>query len=196
MPPAPTTGVSQPAARTARRAAVASAAPAEPEIAPRPSNDRARDLADRARRLLSRTDEIQDRINRNRGVHLAPDPEPTAPPVRASRRPTELYGVRETSQGALFVHPAAREATVAIAADFNDWSPSEHTLTYNESLGVHELCVPLEPGKYEYRLVVDGAWIADPFNPDTSANPFGGTNSRFFLKGVGARPLQTAEGSD
>jgi len=195
---APVTAEGAESARHARRDAVARSAPEDTrhDTRPAPANDRARDLADRARKLLSRTGEIQDRINRARGVHLAPDPEPEQPLVRASRRPTELYGVRETAQGALFVHPAAREATVAIAADFNDWSPSEHTLRYNESLGVHELCVPLEPGKYEYRLVVDGAWIADPFNPDTSANPFGGTNSRFMLKGVRARSLQTAEGSD
>lgn len=181
------------AARAARRQAAADDAPAQP----RQSNDRARDLADRARRLLSRTGEIQERINRARTVHLAPDEAPDPPPVRANRRPAELYGVRETARGALFVHPAARDATVAIAADFNGWSPSKHTLTYNESLGVHEICIPLEPGNYEYRLVVDGAWIADPFNPNASVNPFGGANSRFSLRGVGApAPACVAEGSD
>ncbi len=184
------------AARAARQQALArNDAEAAPAPQPR-STDRARDLADRARKLLSRTGEIQDRINKARGVHLAPDVQPQEPPVRAAKRPTDLYGVRETAQGALFVHPAARDARVAIAADFNAWSPADHQLAFNESLGVHQLCVPLPPGDYEYRLVVDGAWIADPFNPSTSANPFGGTNSRFSLRGVPARELQTAEGSD
>jgi len=184
------------AARRDRRDALARTAPSDPAPPAPRTNDRARDLADSARKLLSRTGEIQERINRARGVHLAPPAEPETPLVRASRRPTELYGVRETAQGALFVHPAARDATVAIAADFNDWSPSRHTLRFNDSLGVHELCVPLEPGTYEYRLVVDGAWIADPFNPDTSSNPFGGINSTFSLRGVASPAYQTAEGSD
>jgi len=158
------------------------------------TSDRARDLADRARRMLSRSVEIQDRIARARGVHLVATP---AEPVRpASRRPTELYGVRETGRGALFVHPASREATVCIAADFNGWSATEHRLTYNESLGVHELCVPLPPGDYEYRLVVDGTWIADPFNPGISTNPYGGTNSRFTIVGNTTAAYLMAEGSD
>ena len=161
-------------------------------------SDRARDLADRARRLLSRSAEIQERISRARGVHLAPDPEPRTPPRKPTRRPTELYGVRETARGALFVHPADRDATVAIAADFNGWSASATPMTYNERLGVHEACVPLEPGTYEYRLVIDGTWIADPFNIETRSNPYGGTNSRFVIRGAraGAHATSSAEGSD
>jgi hypothetical protein len=58
--------------------------------------------------------------------------------------------------------------------------------------------VPLEPGTYEYRLVVDGTWIADPFNAETHSNPYGGTNSRFVIRGAAARAHAThsAEGSD
>jgi chromosome partitioning protein len=162
-----------------------------------PSSDRARDLADRARRLLSRSAEIQERISRARSVHLAP---PAEQPVngarkKPARRPAELYGVRETSRGALFVHPADRDASVAIAADFNGWSSASHPMRYNEALGVHEASIELAPGTYEYRLVVDGAWIADPFNPDTRSNPYGGTNSRFVIRGA-ATATPRAEGSD
>lgn len=184
-------------AREARQAALARAG--ETLEAPRHNgSDRARDLADRARRLLSRSAEIQERISRARGVHLAPDPEPRTPPRKPTRRPTELYGVRETARGALFVHPADRDATVAIAADFNGWSASATPMTYNERLGVHEACVPLEPGTYEYRLVIDGTWIADPFNIETRSNPYGGTNSRFVIRGAraGAHATSSAEGSD
>ncbi len=200
-PRAPEAGpISADAAQTARHARQQSLAKqsvsAQPAAQPRPGSDRARDLADRARRLLTRSTEIQERISKARGVHLAPDPEPTEPLRRSNRRPTELYGVRETARGALFVHPAAKETTVCIAADFNGWSATAHRLTFNESLGVHELSIPLDPGTYEYRLVVDGAWIADPFNPNTSHNPFGGTNSQFKLAGVAAQALQAAEGSD
>jgi chromosome partitioning protein len=186
--------------RHARRAAVErDRAEGVATAASPPASDRARDLADRARRLLSRSAEIQERISRARGVHLAPEPEPPANGDGArrkpARRPTELYGVRETAKGALFVHPADREASVAIAADFNGWSAAAHPMRYNEALGVHEASVPLPPGTYEYRLVVDGAWIADPFNPDTRSNPYGGTNSRFVIRGAAAA-ASSAEGSD
>ena len=40
-------------------------------------------------------------------------------------------------------------------------------------------------GTYEYRLVVDGQWIADPLAKETVPNPFGGRNS--ILK-VGSSP--------
>ena len=159
------------------------------------TSDRARDLADRARRMLSRSAEIQDRIANARGVHLVETPAKGAP-APTGRPPSELYGVRETGRGALFVHPAAPHSTVCIAADFNEWSATSHRLQYNESLGVHELCVPLPPGEYEYRLVIDGSWVADPFNPGTSTNPYGGTNSRFSIVGSRPEPFVMAEGSD
>ena len=38
-----------------------------------------------------------------------------------------------------------------------------------------ELALP--SGVYEYRLVVDGEWMADPQGRETAPNPFGGLNS-------------------
>ena len=35
----------------------------------------------------------------------------------------------------------------------------------------------LEPGQYEYRLVVDGDWREDPSNPKRVPNHLGGNNS-------------------
>lgn len=35
----------------------------------------------------------------------------------------------------------------------------------------------LPPGRYEYRLVVDNEWIADPLALESAPNPFGGVNS-------------------
>jgi 1,4-alpha-glucan branching enzyme len=73
-----------------------------------------------------------------------------------------------------FAHPTASQ--VAIAGTFNDWRPDA---TQMFSLGdvrwLKELA--LSPGVYEYRLVVDGAWMADPRARETAPNPFGGMNS-------------------
>ena len=35
----------------------------------------------------------------------------------------------------------------------------------------------LAPGVYEYCLVVDGEWMADPSTEESVPNPFGGRNS-------------------
>jgi hypothetical protein len=35
----------------------------------------------------------------------------------------------------------------------------------------------LRPGKYTYRLIVDGKWMADPGNPLYEPNEYGETNS-------------------
>lgn len=71
-------------------------------------------------------------------------------------------------------HPTAK--TVCVAGTFNGWGP---TATEMVNLGkgrwVKELTLP--PGQYEYRLVVDGEWIADPKAKETAPNPFGGLNS-------------------
>lgn len=37
--------------------------------------------------------------------------------------------------------------------------------------------VPLSPGKYQYKFVVDGQWEQDTSNPDTAPDGFGGLNS-------------------
>jgi len=73
-----------------------------------------------------------------------------------------------------FTHPAA--ATVCVAGTFNDWRPeSTPMISFNDGHWMKGLALP--PGRYEYRLVVDGEWIPDPLTPETAPNPFGGLNS-------------------
>jgi len=73
-----------------------------------------------------------------------------------------------------FTHPTASE--VAIAGSFNDWRPdATQMVPLGNGRWLKELT--LSPGTYEYRLVVDGAWMADPRADKTVPNPFGGRNS-------------------
>jgi 1,4-alpha-glucan branching enzyme len=73
-----------------------------------------------------------------------------------------------------FLHPTA--SAVAIAGTFNDWHPdAAQMLPVGDGRWLKELALP--PGEYEYRLVVDGAWTADPRATETAPNPFGGVNS-------------------
>jgi chromosome partitioning protein len=66
---------------------------------------------------------------------------------------------------------------VKIAGTFNDWQPDERVLTHREEDGTWQKILVLSPGSYEYRLVVNGDWEADPDNEAQVSNPFGGFNS-------------------
>ena len=73
-----------------------------------------------------------------------------------------------------FTHPTA--TTVCVAGTFNDWHAEAKPLhPVGDGRWVKETVLP--PGTYEYRLVVDGQWIADPLAKETVPNPFGGRNS-------------------
>lgn len=112
---------------------------------------------------------------------------PTAAP--ASTRAEQLrnfFGARQTRAGVLFVQPLTLGAWVAIAGDFNDWTPQQSLMRRNEELGIFELCIPLSPGRRRYRLVVEGRWITDPANPRSEPNQFGEFNSIIDVAPAGA----------
>lgn len=58
----------------------------------------------------------------------------------------------------------ARE--VNLAGDFNGWSSRSIKLTRSGNLWTAE--AELDPGKHEYKFIVDGRWMTDPDNPNTS----------------------------
>lgn len=63
-----------------------------------------------------------------------------------------------------------------IAGEFNNWVPDEGIETVIDSGVIHKILY-LEPGEYEYRLVIDGKWRNDPTNPEQITNPMGIHNS-------------------
>jgi hypothetical protein len=67
--------------------------------------------------------------------------------------------------------------TVQVAGDFNGWNP-ERTPLEQLSNGAWAVTLPLEPGRYEYMFVVDGArWVSDPFAVELSDDGFGARNA-------------------
>lgn len=60
-----------------------------------------------------------------------------------------------------------RIENVSIVGDFNHWNP-ESDLFQRGPDGVYRLRMRLLPGRYLYRIVVDGHWILDPFNESVS----------------------------
>jgi chromosome partitioning protein len=144
-------------------------------------NTRVAELVARAKALAERTTQLQSRLSSDPDVARIEKTEAAAqqPPADPQARQTleqklnKLYGVQITQQGALFVQPAADERRVCIGGDFNQWSPIATPMQRNPRLGVWQTCVQLPPGRYRYRLVVDGRWIPDPHNKIVEVNPYG-----------------------
>ena len=65
---------------------------------------------------------------------------------------------------------------VQVAGDFNGWSPMASPLHPNAG-GAWTIRLPLRPGRYRYRLVVDGKWMTDPNNNYVETNQFGELNN-------------------
>ncbi|MDD5773762.1 MAG: helix-turn-helix domain-containing protein [bacterium] len=70
--------------------------------------------------------------------------------------------------------PYANE--VLLVGDFNSWNAGGILLKKNEK-GLWKIELALNPGKYEYKFIVDGKWQNDPANTDTAVNSYGTTNS-------------------
>jgi chromosome partitioning protein len=92
-------------------------------------------------------------------------------------RLSDYYGVNQINDALVFVTLYPRAQTVQIAGDFNNWRPSKCPLQKIGSSGIWQTKMKLPQGRYRYRLVVDGQWQQDPYNPATELNPFGGFNS-------------------
>ena len=64
---------------------------------------------------------------------------------------------------------------VALAGSFTNWNQAPVELK-REKNGVWKKTLTLDPGSYEYRLLVDGQWQDDPQCEQRVANPFGTQN--------------------
>jgi len=89
----------------------------------------------------------------------------------------KVYGVRQTRGGvAVCLHYPSANA-IQMAGDFNNWDPSLTQLNRAGQNGDFEGFLKLAPGRYCYRLVVDGQWMHDKDNPNVETNEFGELNS-------------------
>lgn len=103
-------------------------------------------------------------------------PRPALPPTKRT------FGARATREGVMFVQPGPLGKRVCVAGSFTDWQPIPMTMM--DGTGPHELCLALPPGRHEYRLQVDGHWIADPYNTDWILNAFGEPHSIIEVPGA------------
>lgn len=101
----------------------------------------------------------------------SPEPDPTG--IAADAQPPAAP--RPTDGGVIFALEAPEARTVQLAGDFNGWAVDGNEM--RPAGRVWTKVVPLVPGRYCYRYVVDGHWQNDPLNPAVEPAPFGGYNS-------------------
>ena len=63
--------------------------------------------------------------------------------------------------------PTQPVEAVYLAGSFNDWQPMGHKMDGPCDEGFYSTTVKLQPGRYEYKFVLDGkTWRSDPGNRD------------------------------
>jgi 1,4-alpha-glucan branching enzyme len=72
-----------------------------------------------------------------------------------------------------FSAPEAKE--VSLVGSFNQWNSQANPMKKDKK-GIWKVALSLEPGRYEYRFLVDGNWENDPSCPCCVTNEFGGEN--------------------
>jgi hypothetical protein len=70
--------------------------------------------------------------------------------------------------------------TVIVTGSFNGWSEDSYHM-FKEN-GIWVFPVNLKPGKYTYKLIVDGRWMIDPTNELWEENEFGTGNSVLWIE--------------
>ena len=88
-------------------------------------------------------------------------------------RPSAGVPPRRVEEGVVFSCFAPGARRVQLAGDFNDWKPEQEPLFNLSGCGLWQKTVDLPPGRYEYKYVIDGNWVLDPTNPQTTPGPLG-----------------------
>lgn len=86
-------------------------------------------------------------------------------------------------QKVTFTYHEPSAKTVLVAGDFTGWDQAPISLKKDKT-GVWKKTVSLVPGRYEYRLLVDGQWHDDPQCLNRQPNQFGGLNCVCIVNGA------------
>jgi chromosome partitioning protein len=131
------------------------------------------DLAEKAEKLLATSKPLFE----SEGLELPADSELPSTPEEIDRKIEDIYGTKVTSEGVWFVTHAPGAARVCVAGDFNNWQSEATPLMRNGREDCFHALLPLGPGRYCYRFVIDGQWRTDATNTYVESNPFGELNS-------------------
>jgi chromosome partitioning protein len=97
--------------------------------------------------------------------------------ARPEARPAAAAGIVVTPEGVFLSRHDVPPEAVQLAGSFNGWIPDSGVVLERHEDGGWTKFVPLRPGRYEYKLVVNGKWMADPLNPKQAPSAIGSANS-------------------
>jgi 1,4-alpha-glucan branching enzyme len=86
-------------------------------------------------------------------------------------------------QKVTFTYSAPGAESVLLAGDFTGWQHAPLSLKKDKT-GTWKKTISLPPGRYEYRLLVDGEWQDDPQCKVRQPNQFGGENCVCVVNGA------------
>ncbi len=114
------------------------------------------------------------RPSANRKTNQKNQPASTGSAPETPKPQTQSGGAAGQKQVELVLEmPEAQSA--AIAGTFNDWNSQQAQMRRDGN--AWKITLPLKPGRYEYRFLVDGQWVNDPKANETVENPYGSSNS-------------------
>ena len=88
-----------------------------------------------------------------------------------------------TKQKVTFSCLAPEAKSVEVAGDFTGWQQAPLKLKKAKG-GMWKASVTLSPGRYAYRLLVDGQWRDDPKCQTRQPNEYGGENCVCVVNGA------------
>lgn len=104
---------------------------------------------------------------------------PNNPPLESEQYTFRLSG-----------YPNAR--AVYLAGAFNNWNERSTPMLHKGNEWT--VSIPLKPGSYSYKFIVDGVWRLDPANTETVEDGMGHTNSFLVIPSVSGATQFTVKG--
>jgi chromosome partitioning protein len=156
--------------------------PDEVEVVKEAPLSRPAELVKRAKQLSQLTNYQFGRNTVPAAAPASDSAEPLSAPSPEAARATDrkiadFYGAKQMDGEVVFAARFNQARKVLIAGDFNNWSPMSTPMQGTDRSGEWSARLPLSPGRYRYRLVVDGRWMTDPNNEYVEENQFGELNN-------------------
>jgi 1,4-alpha-glucan branching enzyme len=76
---------------------------------------------------------------------------------------------------------APETQTAYLVGSFNNWHPTKHPMAKRND-GSFRKKLTLEPGRYEYKFIVDGIWLNDMEAEENIMNSYGTMNSVVYVE--------------